>query len=89
MLTYRGRGEGAIPRRECRVCPSKGHRELYCSAWEEPADKKEGCSQPPRARGMALAMMQGLVDIKKAPHDFTKKESGGVEFVPGVGFEPT
>jgi hypothetical protein len=38
---------------------------------------------------MALAMMQGLVDIKKAPHDFTKKESGGVEFVPGVGFEPT
>ena len=87
MLTYRVRGEGAIPRREYQVCSSKGHRELRRSVRKQLNDKK-GAVVASCAPGTGACDNTVRNRHKETPHDVTNSSSGAL-FVPGVGFEPT
>ena len=90
MLTHRGGAEKEQYRdRSAEYVRVKGIMNSVARRGKSQPTRRKFTDNPHVRTAPALATIQGLADIKKTPHDFTQKESWGVEFVPGVGFEPT
>ena len=68
MLTHRGRGEGAIPRRECQACVrAKSIMNSVARSGKSQPTRRKFTANPHVRTAPALATIQCTIDIKKHP----------------------